>query len=152
MIKQTSNVSEIIVSYYPVNGGKPIVRTASDAYLLFWEFFPPNTIHLQESFFAMYLNRCNRVIGVYPVAVGGITGTIADIRLILSVALKTVATSIVIAHNHPSGSIQPSQADIEVTIKLNQAAKGMDIRLMDHIILSPEQGEYFSFADERILC
>ena len=152
MIKQPSNVSEIIVSYYPVNGGKPIIRTASEAYRLFWEFFPGSTIHLQERFFAMYLNRRNRVIGVYPIAVGGITGTVADLRLVLSVALKTAATSIVVAHNHPSGSIQPSQGDIDVTTKLNQAAKTMDIRLMDHLILSLEEGVYFSFADERILC
>ena len=99
----------------------------------------------------MYLNRSNRVLGVYPVSLGGITGTIADIRLILSVALKIVATCIVLAHNHPSGSLKPSRADIELTSKIKEAAKYMHITLMDHLILSPEEDQYLSFADEGFL-
>ena len=74
-------------------------------------FFPPETISLQERFVAMYLNRSNRVIGVYPLSVGGITGTVVDIRLLLSVALKIAATGMIMCHNHPSGNMQPSAAD-----------------------------------------
>ena len=81
---------------------------------------------------------------------GGITGTVADIRLILAVALKSAATGIVLAHNHPSGNVKPSAADLELTKKIKDAAAVMDIRLLDHIIISP-WGEYFSFADEGMI-
>ena len=146
----TSTVSEITVSYYPASTIKPIVTRSDDAHTIFRQFFPENTIHLQERFVVMYLNRSNRVLGVYPVSLGGITGTVADIRLILSVALKVVATSIMLAHNHPSGSLKPSRPDIELTSKIKEAAKYLDITLMDHLILSPEN-EYLSFADEALL-
>ena len=96
----------------------------------------------------MYLNRANRVIGIFPVSTGGITGTVADIRLILSVALKCAATGIIISHNHPSGSLKPSRIDKELTIKLKEAGCIMDIVLQDHIIVVPEEGKYYSFADE----
>jgi DNA repair protein RadC len=72
---------------------------------------PAKTISLQERFVAMYLNRSNRVIGVYSLSVGGITGTVVDIRLLLSVALKIAATGMIMCHNHPSGNMQPSAAD-----------------------------------------
>src|ERR1035437_1812432 len=147
----TSTVSEITVSYYPSSLSKPTITSSKDAHSIFREFFPENTIHLQERFVVMYLNRCNRVLGVYPVSSGGITGTVADVRIILSVALKVVATSIMLAHNHPSGSLKPSKPDIELTSKIKEAAKYMDITLMDHLILSPEEGEYLSFADEALL-
>lgn len=147
----TSTVSEITVSYYPATSIKPTVTSSKDAHSIFREFFPENTIHLQERFVVMYLNRCNRVIGVYPVSFGGITGTVVDVRLILSVALKVVATNIMLAHNHPSGSLKPSKPDIELTSKIKEAAKYMDITLMDHLILSPEEDEYLSFADEALL-
>ena len=148
---QISRVSEIRVSYYPVISNKPTITKSRDAYEVFKEFFPENTIHLQKRFVVMYLNRCNRVIGVYPVSLGGITGTVADVRLILSVALKVVATSIMLCHNHPSGSLKPSKPDIELTSKIKEAAKHMDITLMDHLILSPEEDMYLSFADETLL-
>jgi DNA repair protein RadC len=90
-------------------------------------------------------------LGFTLVSIGGLTGTIADIRLILSVALKTAATGIMLAHNHPSGALSPSHADRAITSKINEAAKLMDIKLLDHIILSPEDGEYYSFADEGVL-
>jgi DNA repair protein RadC len=80
---------------------------------------------------------------------GGIIGTIADVRLILSVALKTLATGLILAHNHPSGNLKPSEADKQITIKIRQAAKLLDIELLDHIIISSEG--YCSFMDEGIL-
>lgn len=147
----TSTVSEITVSYYPSTFSKPTITSSKDAHSIFREFFPENTIHLQERFVVMYLNRCNRVIGVYPISLGGITGTVADIRLIFGVALKVVATSIMLCHNHPSGSLKPSKPDIELTSKIKEVAKYMDITLMDHLILSPEEDQYLSFADEALM-
>ncbi len=80
---------------------------------------------------------------------GGIRGTIADVRLILSVALKTLASGLILANNHPSGSLKPSEADKQITSKIRQAAKLLDIELLDHIIISSEG--YCSFMDEGIL-
>ena len=117
-MKQTKErVAEIQVSYQPAISNKPIIISALDAFVEIVEFFPSETIALQEKFVVMYLNRCNRVLGVYPLSTGGITGTMVDIRLILSVALKVAATGIILAHNHPSGNLQPSSADKDLTGK-----------------------------------
>ena len=99
----------------------------------------------------MYLNRMNRVLGVYPMSMGGISGTVVDIRLILSIALTTASTAIILCHNHPSGNMKSSQADIELTTRIKECAKLMDIKLLDHLIISPTEGEYYSMADEGLL-
>ena len=95
------------------------------------------------------LNRASKVIVSYQLSKGGITGTIADVRLILSVALKTLATGLILAHNHPSGNLKPSEADIQLTQKVKDAAKLMDIEVLDHMILS--SNGYFSFTDDGII-
>jgi len=136
------------VVYKPAISDKPIISSSLDAYNVLVNFFPSETLCLQERFVAMYLNRSNRVIGVYHMSTGGITGTVVDIRLLLSVALKTAATGIILAHNHPSGNLRPSETDKEITNKIKAACKLMDIELLDHLIISPE-GSY-SFADESI--
>ena len=81
---------------------------------------------------------------------GGITGTVVDIRLLLSVALKTAATGIILAHNHPSGNLKPSEADKELTSKIKKASEYMDIKLLDHLIIAPE-GKYLSFREDGLL-
>ncbi len=145
------NIAEIRVSYTPAKSEKPKITTSRDAQEIFQEFFPPDTIQLQEHFMVMYLNRANRVIGVYLVSIGGITGTVADIRLILGVALKTAAVGLILAHNHPSGNLKPSRADEELTSRIKEAARYMDINVLDHLILATEEQSYYSFADEGIL-
>lgn len=87
-------------------------------------------------------------MAAYRISQGGMTGTVADIRLILATALKIASTGIIISHNHPSGNKLPSKSDIQITHKLYKAAKLMDIQLLDHLILKPEEGSYYSFADE----
>ena len=150
-MKQTKErVAEIQVSYRPAISNKPVIISALDAFVEIVEFFPPDTIALQEKFVVMYLNRCNRVLGVYPLSIGGITGTMVDIRLILSVALKVAATGIILAHNHPSGNLQPSSADKDLTIKIIYACKYFDISVFDHLIIGPDR-KYYSFADEGVL-
>lgn len=151
MVKENTKVAEISVSYRPAVANKPIVVSALDAYVLFKPFFDEGTINLQESFMVMYLNRMNRVLGVFPLSVGGITGTVVDIRLIFSIALATASTSIILAHNHPSGNMKSSKADIELTRRIKEGANLMDIKLLDHLIISPIEGEYYSMADEGIL-
>jgi DNA repair protein RadC len=150
MKQQITQVAEISVSYRPAIAAKPIIKCALDAYVVLREFFTPETIQVNEQFLVMYLNKANRVLGVYPGFKGGITSSIVDLRLILSIALKTLATSIVLCHNHPSGSLTPSKQDIEVTQRIKEAAKYLDICVWDHLIITFEQ-KYFSFADDGLL-
>ena len=105
--------------------------------------------HPHEVFAVLFLNRTNKILHFEIVSSGGLTGTVADPRIILKKALETGATSIVLSHNHPSGSLKPSRADEELTQKIRQAAMYLDIKVIDHIIVSDEG--YFSFADEGLL-
>jgi DNA repair protein RadC len=103
----------------------------------------------KDVFAVMYLNRANRINHLEIVSEGGMTATIADPRIILKKALEENAASMILCHNHPSGSLRPSRADEELTTKIKEASKYFDIRILDHIIVS-ESG-YFSFADEGIM-
>lgn len=105
--------------------------------------------YCHEVFAVIFLNRANKINHFEIVSEGGITGTVADPRVILKKALEENAVSIILCHNHPSGSLKPSRADEELTQKIKEAAKYFDIRVIDHIIVS-EDG-YYSFADEGIL-
>lgn len=110
-------------------------------------------VHLKdfnhEVFAVIFLNRANKIKHIEIISRGGITGTVADPRIILKKAIESGATSIVLSHNHPSGNISPSKADEEITQKIKQAASYFDIRVLDHIIVSDEG--YFSFADEGMM-
>ena len=101
---------------------------------------------LVEQFWTLYLNNSNKVLSKLKISEGGMTGTVVDIRLILKHALELNATSIVLSHNHPSGILIPSEADIKVTGKIKKAAEFMDIKVLDHIIITDQS--YFSFADQ----
>ena len=102
-----------------------------------------------EVFAILFLNRANKVNHFEIISEGGITDTIADPRIILKKALEEDATSIILCHNHPSGSTKPSRADEELTNKIKEAARYFDIKVLDHVIVSDEG--YYSFADEGIL-
>lgn len=104
---------------------------------------------IQEFFYVLFLNRANRITGYYLASMGGITGTVADPRLILKTALLNDCTSIVLCHNHPSGSIKPSKADEDLTQKIKTACNYVDITVLDHIILGDTC--FYSFADEGII-
>lgn len=105
--------------------------------------------HHHEVFAVVFLNRANRINHFEVISEGGITGTVADPRIILKKALEEDAVSIILCHNHPSGNLLPSRADEELTRKIKEASKYFDIKVLDHIIVS-EDG-YYSFADEGIL-
>jgi DNA repair protein RadC len=102
-----------------------------------------------EVFAVLYLNRANRVNRFEIISEGGITGTVADPRIILRRALEEDAVSLILCHNHPSGNLRPSRADEELTVKIREAANFFDIRVLDHLIVSTDG--YFSFADEGLL-
>lgn len=104
---------------------------------------------IHEVFGVIYLNRANRIKHHEIISVGGITGTVADPRIIFKKALEEEATGLILFHNHPSGSLKPSKADEELTEKIVQAGKLFDIRVLDHIIVSDDG--YFSFADEGLI-
>src|SRR5689334_23657978 len=140
---------EITVSYKPNNQHKHVVNSSRDAYLVFKGFFSGDTISLQEQFAVMYLNRAGRVIGVFKLATGSMTRVVCDIRLVLAIALKTAATSIMLCHNHPSENIEPSVEDTQLTTQIKEAAKLMNVTLLDHLIITRDT--YYSFADDGIL-
>lgn len=99
-----------------------------------------------EEFWTLYLSNANRLLARTCISQGGITGTVADVRLIFRKALELKATAIILAHNHPSGNLKPSHADRQLTKKMREAGQIMDIAVLDHLILG--QGQYLSFADE----
>ena len=147
----TEKLSEIKLYYKPRKTVAPIITCSGDAYKQLLKFYDQNTIALQEQFIIIYLNRANTVLGAHQLFTGGLTGTIADIRLIMGIALKSMACGIIISHNHPSGNLIPSEADRTLTDKVKKACDLMDIKLYDHIIVSPNEGTYFSFADESLI-
>ena len=102
-----------------------------------------------EEFWIIYLNNSNKVIEQLQLSKGGITGTLVDVRITLRKALEVGATSIILAHNHPSGTLRPSEADKELTQKLKTAAQSLDIKVLDPAIVTEKS--YFSFADEGVL-
>ena len=102
--------------------------------------------HAFEVFYILLLNRANKIIRHIQVSEGGITGTVADPKKIFKLALEHSATSIILCHNHPSGNVQPSEADIRLTHKLRDAGELLDVPVLDHLILGEER--YYSFADE----
>lgn len=128
---------------------RPKITDSKDCYQVLFGLWDDGKMELQEEFKVLLLDRSQRVKGVYEVSSGGITGTVADPRLILAAAIKSLSVALVLCHNHPSGNLKPSRADEELTMKIKEAAKYHDIKVLDHIILSTEG--YFSFADEGLL-
>ena len=120
---------------------------SDDAYQILAEWWDRETVQLYETFAVLFLDRASRVIGIYEASRGGTTGTIADAKLIIAAALKCRAEMMVLAHNHPSGTLHPSKADVRLTKKLATAARFHDLALYDHLLISPWDGGYYSFAN-----
>lgn len=116
---------------------------------LFREVWDSSQLTLRESFKAVFLNTSNRAVNFYSLSDGGVSGTVVDTRLLLQAAILSNASSIIICHNHPSGNLNPSEADRKVTKKVKEAALLFDIMLLDHIILTED--DYFSFADSGMM-
>lgn len=148
---QLNIVAEVTLSYRPKirPSQRPVVNTAKDAYHVLQGFWNMDKIELCESFCVMLLNNRGRVLGIVELSSGGITGTVADIRMIFCVALKACACAIIVAHNHPSGDLKPSSADIKVTSKLVEAGKILEISVHDHLIISCEG--FLSMAEEKYM-
>lgn len=125
---------------------KPKITSSTDVF----KFMQPVIGDLQhEEFWVLYLNNSNKIIDKLQVSKGGLTATLVDVRILLKRALEVAAVGLIICHNHPSGKLQPSDADKQITTKIKQASSTMDIKLLDHLIIT-EKG-YYSFADEGVL-
>ena len=149
---QNLQVNEIQLSYHPdievYKGSK--ISSSKEAFNFFSQSFNQKLLSIQEQFLVIFLNRSNKPLGVLKLSTGGIHSTVADIRLIMATALKSLSSAIIIAHNHPSGDLKPSQSDLQLTKQIKDACKFFDLQLLDHLILNPV-GEYSSFADEGVL-
>ena len=151
MQPEWSKVSEVELIYKTKvkPSERPFIKSSKDSYEIFLLVWDENKINFQEEFKVLLLNTGNRVMGVYDASAGGISATVVDPRLILAAAIKSLAVSLVLAHNHPSGNLKPSREDELITAKIKEAAKYHDIKIFDHIIVSAEG--YYSFADEGLL-
>lgn len=128
---------------------RPQIVSSEDAYTLLKQVWDEGKIGFVEEFKVLLLNRANRVLGLVNVSSGGVSGTVADPKIIYVAALKANACALIISHNHPSGNVKPSRADEELTQKIKNAGSFLDIKLLDHLIITEET--YFSFADEGLL-
>ncbi|OJU74081.1 MAG: DNA repair protein [Bacteroidetes bacterium 47-18] len=144
-------VAEIEIIYNPLPDlqNRPVITEASIAYEIFRNHWNSNKIGLQEQFKILLLNQRGACIGISEIATGGKTSCVVDKRLVFATALKANANSIILAHNHPSGGLQPSEADISLTKSIAEAGKLMDIPVLDHLILTPQS--YLSFSDAGLM-
>lgn len=125
------------------------VTNSKDIADLLREVWDTDSLEIYETAMCIFLNRQNNTIGWFKISQGGLSGTIMDVRLILATALNCLASGIILAHNHPSGNLNPSEADISMTEKIKKSAEIMDITVLDHIILTEES--YYSFADNGVI-
>ena len=125
---------------------KQVIVTSKDAFEL---FYPYLTDSHYEGFWVLFLNRANRRLSVQNISEGGQAGTVADPKKIFKLALEQNAASMILCHNHPSGNLKPSEADIKLTRKLKDAGQMLDMPVLDHLIIGDEK--YYSFADEGML-
>ena len=128
---------------------RPKINGSRDAFNILKESWDESRIELVEQFKVMLTNRANKVLGILEVSTGGVSGTVADPKLIFAAAIKAGACGFIVAHNHPSGNLKASQADIELTKKLREGGRYLEIQLLDHLIVTTEG--YYSFADEGLI-
>lgn len=140
---------ELKLSYHRTSDKPNIgyIKSSKDAFTLLQTIFDPELIEAREEFVILYLNRRNAVIGFYKAFQGGVSSVVADPKLILTTALKTLASGVILAHNHPSGLLDPSTPDLNITRRIQEACTQLDIELLDHLIINGD-GKYYSFADE----
>ncbi|MBE7172487.1 MAG: JAB domain-containing protein [Williamsia sp.] len=127
---------------------RPKLADSLSAYGLLLQAWDMNRIELVEQFKIMLLDRGHSCLGISDISSGGISACIVDPKIIFATVLKARATSVILAHNHPSGSLQPSQADIDLTKKLKDGSALLDVSVLDHLIVTPFS--YYSFADEGL--
>lgn len=128
---------------------RPKIITSRDAYNILLKNWDDTKIEFVEQFKVLLLNRTNKVLGIFEVSTGGVSGTVADPKVIFAAALKANASGIILAHNHPSGNLNASQADIDLTRRIKEGGKLLEIQLLDHVIVTTES--YYSLADDGFI-
>lgn len=149
-MKIQSKVAELTIRYSTnvKPSERPKIERSSDAEDILRPYFQ-EFIEYREAFYILILNRAHKVLAAHQISMGGISGTVVDIRMIFQAALMCNGSSVILAHNHPSGNKQLSDADRTLTKRLVEAGKVMDISVIDHLILTVD--DYFSFADEGMI-
>lgn len=148
-MNQNLKVAELLVSYSPNIISEQKISNSRETYSLITNHWNLDTMEMYEEVKIILFNRANKALGVYDLSKGGMSSSIIDVKIILSIVLKTLASGIILVHNHPSGNLVPSKFDIDVTQKLKSACDLMDVAFLDHLIISKEN--YFSFADDGLL-
>tara|TARA_R100000951_G_scaffold52288_2_gene44004 strand:- start:1291 stop:1722 length:432 start_codon:yes stop_codon:yes gene_type:complete len=141
-------INEVQIVYKRKNSLKPKFKDSNQVYKILYPFFE-NVIDHHESFKILLCDNNNRVLGIHQVSEGGLTGTVVDIRIIAQSIILSNAKSVILAHNHPSGNLEPSKQDKNVTNKIKNMCELLEVKLLDHIILTSDS--YYSFADEFTL-
>ncbi len=140
---------KIRIVYSRKPGRKKIrIKSSKDAFKVFQQVWSKQ-IETREEMVILFLDSSNAVLGYYILSMGGINKTVVDSRLLFAVALKSLATSVIIAHNHPSGNLIPSKSDIELTKAIQKTGDLMEIKLLDHLIIGKD--DYYSFADIGVI-
>ena len=148
---KSDNIAEIQISYSAKVAKKFRIKInkSEDAYLSLLNSWNKDLIELQEEFKILLVNNANEVLGIQNLSKGSTNGVTVDVKLLFAVALKACATGIIIAHNHPSGSLKPSESDRNLTKKIKESGKLLDIKLLDHLIVTKDS--YFSLADNGMI-
>jgi DNA repair protein RadC len=128
---------------------RPRITRSSECYDILLSTWNQDTIELCEEFKILLLNRANKVLAISTLSQGGTAGTVVDPKLLFTTALKMKASSLIMAHNHPSGELKPSEADIRMTKNLVECGKILDLIVLDHLIITPNS--YYSFGDEGLI-
>ena len=141
-------VAEIKLSYSTKikASQRPRVESSRQVYEVFTKAWDQDRIEFVEDFKVMLLSRANRVLGIVTISSGGTAGTVVDVKLVYAAAIKSNSSSVIIAHNHPSGNMRPSEQDKRLTQRIKQAGNILDIPVLDHVIMTADG--YYSFADE----
>jgi DNA repair protein RadC len=144
-----SKLPEITLKYKTGETHKYKIKDSRTSYDLLKKLYDADTLEYSECAIVIFLNQANNTIGWIKLSQGGMSGTVVDMRMLLTTALQCGASSFIMSHNHPSGSLKPSQADINLTKKINTGAKSVDIQMLDHIIVTADG--FYSFADEGLM-
>lgn len=156
MIKQAEKTSlfrvseiELVYRNKVKPADRPKVNSSQSAYDILIDAWDMNKIELIEQFYILMLDRGNRCLGLSHISTGGVSACLVDPKIVFATALKAKASALILAHNHPSGNLKPSNADIQLTEQFCAAGKVLDIAVMEHQIVKP--GSYYSFADEGLM-
>jgi len=149
--KKQFEVAEIQLTYKTKvkPSQRPKITSSKEAYEILLDSWDEDKLEFVEQFKILVLNRANKVLGIYEVSTGGVSGTVADPKLVFAAAINANASAMILSHNHPSGQLKPSEADISLTKKLAEGGRLLEIPVLDHIIVTGEG--YYSFADEGLM-